>query len=245
MSNYEAIELELEEIKPGAIYQVSHDFGPETISIRGTTFVRFMNKFYVRESTQKLDEAEVIALCRARSELETVGPINQSVKNIITKFVNRLSPLSILEIGSGTQPALKSGTSFKQYTLSDADPKTVAQNKKQGRECVKFGKDDKLPYPEEHFDIAIAVFVFHFKIYDSQITELYRCLKLTGALIANVYLLTENERKDLALDLEKQGFNVIRINDPSTSCKNNEYWICCRSSMILAKMQDALLEILN
>ncbi|WP_179957579.1 methyltransferase domain-containing protein [Exilibacterium tricleocarpae] len=202
--------------------------GNDIIEVDGVQYNRFMDGFYIDRSTAELTTEQVFALCRSRSEnpnLVSNGPGNEQVKSIISSYILAKNPSTLLELGAGIEPTLTHKADDSIYIISDADDIVVQQNSELGRECSHFGKGLPLLFDDNFFDLIFAVFVFHFSIYQDQIQEISRCLKTDGVLIANVYLLDTNERAILEKKFRDEGLISLRISDPMSSCKNNEYWL--------------------
>jgi hypothetical protein len=218
---------------------------PDELDIDGVIYSRFMDVFYLAESTQDLDESKVIALCREREKLNSYGPANDAVKKVFASFITTLGGTNILEIGAGKEPTLTQSTFEGIYVLADTDPEVIKHNKLNARESTRFSSTVSLKYPSVFFDVAFAVFVFHFKIYDSQFVELRRCIKDDGIFLVNVYLLNDKERIDLSQTIRKHDFELLRIPDPIKVCRNHEYWIFSLKAKSLILAEKVLKDILN
>jgi hypothetical protein len=236
---------QLTEIMPGIYKLDANTDSPDELDIGGVIYSRFMDVFYLDESTQVLDEFKVIALCREREKLHSYGPVNDAVKKIFSLFITNFGGTNILEIGAGKEPTLTSSALEGKYVLADTDPEVIKQNNLDGRESKLFSSTERLKCPSVFFDVAFAVFVFHFKIYDSQFVELRRCIKDDGIFIVNVYLLSDNERENLSKTIQQHDFKLTRIPDPTQVCKNHEYWIFSPKSHSLKIAEKVLKDILN
>ncbi|NVK56824.1 MAG: methyltransferase domain-containing protein [Alteromonadaceae bacterium] len=240
----DSLNTKLTQIGPG-IYKISKQSArPEKLEINGELHSRFMDIFYLRDSTQQLNESKVIALCREREKLPSYGEVNSTVKQVFSKFISEHGGINILEIGAGKAPTIKNYNGEGKYILADTDPKVVELNITNGGEYTWFSSSEGLKYPSEFFDLAFAVFVFHFKIYDSQLIELRRCIKPNGILLANVYLLNDEERHELSASIKSQGFSLVKVSDPIEICRNHEFWLFSPERQSLETAEETLKKIL-
>jgi len=72
-------------------------------------------------------------------------------------------------------------------------------------EFKRITTNSALPFEYQYFDIIIALFVFHFKITDTQIESLYNTLKDDGVLCFN---LIKSADKNIINRLENVGFRI-------------------------------------
>ncbi len=227
--------MEILEIEPGVYLSKDTRKSSDIIKHKEILLYRFMDSFYIeKENLEDLSPSEVENLCRARLKYPSlIGPANAKVKKIIENYVQIALPKKLFEIGAGKSPAIEKPPTETAYTTSDADSEAEYANE----EKVLLFSANKcdLPYKDSSLDMAIAVFVFQFKIYKPQIEELYRCLKDDGLIIANVYRRKDASRINLETDFKTAGFNVSRIADPQNLCRDHEYWLIGKDSKTLAE----------
>ncbi|SDZ64593.1 hypothetical protein SAMN05518854_109135 [Variovorax sp. YR266] len=221
------------------VYRNDGACGPEEIDYKEDRLYRFMDKFYIRCSTDELTPVEVSELCRERAlHPEVISSANEDVRNLFKSLIDKLGPTSFLEIGAGNNPILQEHESAVRnisYVRSDADPDLT------NGKHVFSGLSSKLTHPSDHFQMAAAVFVLHFHFYVDQIAELYRCISPSGIFIANVYRRSPESREALANVLRKTGFFLLIEPDPRSLCRDHQYWIAGKDS---GKVQEASIVLL-
>lgn len=217
------------------VFKLFQGTGERCIHHNGEFLYRFMDCFYIRkEHLYELSPDEVSNLCRARSLFpELITDVNDVVQSIFKKLVLRVSPTSLLEIGSGSRPLLSSPPPGFVYVMSDADQSVIVGSVNGAEFCEFSSTNSTLPYGDNYFDMVVAVFVLQFKFYEEQISELYRCIAPNGVFVANVYRRPPAAGNELCMQFESKGFNVLRIPDPQSLCSDHEYWIIskCKSRM--------------
>ena len=162
------------------------------------------------------------------------------VRQLFRSFIWKLRPKNILEIGAGGRPILSAAEADEQgisYTTADADPDIEG--------CFFSGMNSKLEFPENHFELAAAVFVLHFYFYEAQIAELHRCLSPNGVFLANVYYRTQESREKLKQSFDSRGLKLLVINDPQQLCRDHEYWLAGKDSASLEVAQKFLRDLLE
>lgn len=220
--------------------------GQRTLIHKGMQIHSFMDFLYTENpNLDELTEDQVSALCRERANnperINNNSHANTEVKNLLAHLVNIHRPINLLEIGSGTTPVLSDSSKTSRYILADSDQNVVDQNRTNNKECIKFASNDKLLFSNQNFNMIIASFVFHFKIYDSQLEELARCLHSEGAIITNVYRRTEQSRLNLIESLKTFNLRALRISDEQSLCRDHEYWIIGHiHNQHLEKYQDGI-----
>ncbi|MBO0368516.1 hypothetical protein GIB23_15625 [Pseudomonas putida] len=216
-------------IEPGVLKFFGSAKGPDCTVFRGREYFRFMDFFYTHTPyLDELDADDVSHLCRARAKYpELISEANTSVRELFKKVALELSPKTFLEIGAGSHPIFGNEVQARvDYVISDADPEVVQKFHGQGIQCQVFSNaEPALNYPDNHFELVMAVFVLHFPFYTEQITELHRTMSMSGAMIANVYRRTSSARDKLLADLKREGLKVHRVQDAKGLCKEHEHWI--------------------
>ncbi|MDA8520202.1 hypothetical protein [Acidovorax sp. NCPPB 4044] len=202
------------------IYRNDGDAGPKDVLFENQKLIRFMDKFYLRCDPEHLTAVEVSVLCaeRAKDPSVVLGP-NGDVRTIFKKYISLLQPKRFLEIGAGNNPIF-SGVEAQElgvaYSTCDADPKYAD---------LFSGQSSELSYSDGFFDMASAVFVLHFRFYEAQVSELFRCLANSGIFVANVYWRSQESRKGLAKMFLDAGFSLSIVPDEQRICRDHEYWI--------------------
>ena len=213
------------EINQGVFRLASGSKGPKEIFHNGEKLFRFMDCLYVRqEHLEDLSPLEVTNLCRARAQYPSlIGGVNGEVKGIFSRLIHALSPSKLLEIGAGSNPVLAECPPEMNYVTSDAD--ADAGSGDQGSLIEFSDVHSHLPYQDEFFDMIVAVFVLHFRFYQAQVGELFRCMAKDGVFVANVYRRRQCSRMELQWGFESVGFSVVRISDPKQLCEMHEFWV--------------------
>lgn len=237
------------EVEPGVLKTINDEIGPEAVGYKGRLYYRFMDFFYIR--TKNLDElspAEVSYLCRARAKYpHLISNVNEDVRRIFKEYARIINPFSLLEIGVGKNPVLGlADCKPKHYILADADQEVVAYHSSIANICYEFSRDVcKLPKYENFFEMAIAVFVFHFPFHTNQILELTTRLKPRGIIVANVYRRSAASRAALTDAIASAGLTIEKVQDYSNLCRDHEYWLLGKDCEQVKKCTSILDKIVN
>jgi SAM-dependent methyltransferase len=225
------------------VYELNNKAGPAILFYNGSPLHRFMDKFYINCAADELDTLQVEALCRARAlNPSSFSGVNSLVRKVFREFIKTTKPTNILEVGAGTNPLISECDLVDaqiNYVRSDADPINAEEKN------VFSGTSNILNYPGDYFDVTAAVFVLHFKFYDEQISEIYRCLKQNGVFLANVYRRSEQSRMALQDELRRRGFELVILDDPSNLCQNHQYWVAGKNRAGAEAAAKLLLRIIS
>ena len=198
---------------------------PKVKEFFGAPHYRFMNKFYVSNTElDRLSMDEVISLCRARDKYSaSIGSPNDKVKAVFRSVTEGLSPRTVVEIGAGSRPLYDGKATSFMYLLLDADFESLSEC---GGEKAEFsGDSSSVDAADGSIDLILAVFVFQFEVYESQVKEVSRILSKEGVLLANVYRRTQKSRLQLIDVFRRNGLTVRVEADPQNLCRDHEYWI--------------------
>lgn len=242
-------ESAFEMVVTGVLKTANNKKGPPSIEYEGELYYRFMDYFYTQ--TEHLDELTpegVSNLCRARAKFPLlISPINVAVRLLFKALAQNICPATLLEIGAGRNPVFEDDAlEGMHYVLSDADREVVTAHSILDTECYTFSeKECDLPIKEDYFEMVIAVFVLHFPFHKIQLFELYRRLKHSGVIIANVYRRSPEARLKLTLEMEESGFKILKIQDAKDLCRDHEYWILGKSDAKMASCAIALEQLIE
>lgn len=217
----------MEEVSTGVFRLNSDEPGPDTYEHNNIILYRFMDQFYIcREHLDEMSQEEVSHLCRARLKFpQLITAVNGRVKEYFKRLINSISPRKILEIGAGESPLFPQPPAGMEYAMADADIE-VKKGLRAESEFNEFsGEDPVLNYPDNHFDMAVAVFVLQFPFPLTQVAEIYRCLADDGVMVANIYRRQPTANASLREEFSSAGLIVHAITDPESLCKAHEYWI--------------------
>ncbi|WP_295979408.1 hypothetical protein [uncultured Variovorax sp.] len=193
---------------------------PESIFWRDQQYSRFMNIFYIDRPCDELTTDQVYALCRARNNRPaSIGQANYKVRTIFRRTIFELGPIRALEIGAGRSPVMSTAEALEQgieYVISDGDESNPNE--------IFSGEKASLGYETGTLDLVVALFVLHFRFFESQISEIARCLAKEGVFLANMYR-REKDSRDLLIDqMSRYGLIVKVVKDVHELCNNHEYW---------------------
>lgn len=213
---------------------------PAELSYLGVRYFRFMDVFFVPHSDlDELSMPQVIALCRAReANSVAIGRPNEIVKSLFRRVVEEVAPKCVAEIGAGARPLYDGHGEKFEYIALDADE--AAMSKLSVRKERFHGHVDELDIDSGSVDLAIAVFVFQFKLYSKQIEQISRILTPDGVLLANVYRRSEQSRVVLIAELRASGLHVDRVHDSAGLCRDHEYWVASRSQSSIERFRIVL-----
>ncbi|MFQ1728196.1 class I SAM-dependent methyltransferase [Aeromonas veronii] len=221
------------------IYQVdkllvlNSDNGPNSILYNGHPYYRYMDRLYIPKEPSELDPSEVSQLSELR--LRFAGEIidydySLNVMQKLYELANINKRGRIIDFGCGGGiiiDGIKSGKinpiplsiigldisefavfyAKKAFLDNQTNPavKTI-----QEFQCRVFNENEKLDIDSNSIDAIISNFVMHFKVYEQQMSELYRALKPGGKFIYNDYIYSRymgHTKKTLTL-LNKVGFQI-------------------------------------
>lgn len=208
------------------VFQCEVSDGPSIIEFEGHELNRIMDFFYINGPADQLNHDQVSALCHARAqEPRCLTGANKIIKELFSTFLINYHAKNILEVGAGENPILTAAEVIKhgiqKYTTADLD-KDYSQVDIQFDENIQLNMSNNL-------DIVIALFVLHFKFYESQIKEIFLHLKDDGIFLANVYNRDEAARERLKNKFIKVGFFVELFEDPNKICKKHYYLFAAKS----------------
>lgn len=202
---------------------------PKKINIAGRIYTRFMNFIYMPCETHELTREQCIAVNDLRSiffEKHADKAVNFSVKKRIASLINTLcagTQKRLLEYGCGHHTLFDFLDTNIDYTGVDISLSAIEKQKAKNAKGNYLVINDALPIKDQSIDILVSVFVFHFQVTQFQLAELYRILDKNGVMIFNLYLLSQELRKTLFLQLTALGFTYHREIDRDAFCQNHEY----------------------
>lgn len=193
---------------------------PETIVWLDRKYSRFMNIFYIDRPCDELTTHQVHVLCRARtSRPSSIGPVNDRVRAVFRKTIFELAPTRALEIGAGRAPVMTVSEASElgiDYVISDGDESIHSE--------IFSGEKATLGYQADTLDFVVALFVLHFRFFESQISEVARCLAKDGVFLANMYRREQHSRSLLINQMGQHGLTVKIVKDLHELCNAHEYW---------------------
>ncbi|TNI20653.1 class I SAM-dependent methyltransferase [Aeromonas dhakensis] len=221
------------------IYQVdkllvlNSDNGPDSILYNGHPYYRYMDRLYIPKEPSELDPSEVSQLSELR--LRFAGEIidydySLNVMQRIYELASLNKRGNIIDFGCGGGiiidgvisgrinpiPLSITALDISEFAVFYAkkafldNHKNQAVNMIQEFNCRVFNENEKLNLDSDSVDAIISSFVMHFKVYENQMSELYRVLKPGGKFIYNDYIYSRymgHTKKTLTL-LNKVGFQT-------------------------------------
>lgn len=150
------------------------------------------------------------------------------ILSLIKRYAQvRKRPINILEAGCGTGLLSKKLEPLGKVKAFDIHPEAIRLTKKRGMD-VRKGSVNKIPFPNDSFDIVTSVDVIYHKQVDDQkaLCEFYRVLKPNGIAVmrvpANKWLIRQSDKRvhtrerydkeELRQKLQKAGFFVEKIS---------------------------------
>lgn len=215
-------------------YPVISENCPKTIELEGKMYYRFMNYFYIPEPVYELNEDYVKFINDLRYNFKDIvidcdynNTIELEMFKSISKHIELNGHIELLDFGCGEgalgnffNEKIKSDTSFNIHGIDirSINPNLLSSYK--SFNIVTLSQD--LPFNENYFDIAIALFVFHFKVSMIQLKSLYKILKPNGVLCFN---LINCANKEILNRLEQVGFKQTKSYNKTIDNKHVEYYI--------------------
>ena len=154
---------------------------------------------------------------------EEIG-LNQKIRNLFKAAIECLKPERVLEVGPGINPLFYSSTSML-VSLADFSEEIIEYHRERKVEITLFGKCDDLPFADNHFSLAYAIFVFQFDISTHQLRELNRVISENGFLIVNIYKRDSISKEILENRFRQVGFEIFKLADENKHVQGNEFWI--------------------
>lgn len=148
------------------------------------------------------------------------------LKSLLRRFLKNKKN-QILEIGCGTGGNLKTLNNWGQSLGLDSSKKALEFCRQRGFNNVVFGKAEQMNFPDESFDLVVALDVLeHIKEDKKAIYESWRVLRPTGyfltAVPAHQFLWSEHDRalnhyrryslSNFTNILREANFNIIKIS---------------------------------
>ncbi|WP_401729875.1 class I SAM-dependent methyltransferase [Stenotrophomonas muris] len=218
---------------------------PEVKEFSGVPYYRFMNKFYVsNKELDRLSMDEVIRLCRARDKYSSsIDTPNGRVKQVFRAVTMNLSPRVVVEIGAGSRPLYRAEETPFRYVVLDADLEALATC--EGSKAEFSNEIFRIDASDRSIDLILAVFVFQFEIYRSQIEEVARILSDDGVLLVNIYRRSQESRRGLEALFRESGLIVNALVDPEGLCKDHEYWVVSKIAETGGRVINILIEVIG
>jgi SAM-dependent methyltransferase len=208
---------------------------PENIVWNDRSYSRFMNIFYIDRPCDELTTDQVQVLCRARNNRRaSIGEVNTKVRAVLRLAIFDLAPRRALEIGAGNSPVMTVQEALEHqidYVISDGDETNSTE--------VFSGDRATLGYETNTLDMVVALFVLHFKFFDSQISEIARCLAEDGVFLANMYRREQSSRLLLIGQMKKHNLTVKIVKDLHLLCNDHEYWFIGKNPSRLDSIANA------
>lgn len=221
----------------GGIATIADREGPPQIRTETGLYERFMDRIYLPVSTEQLTTAQITVVNRLRRRLieeDAIEPADRKVKEKFGRLIERLGVRSVFEWGCGYYPLIPYLPSAAgRYLGIDIDPEVVRERRLAGSQAQLALEFDAASV--EPFEIGVAIFVFHFRVTEQQLTAIRHLIGPNGAFVANVYRRSEPSRRALARDVHEAGLQVTRLLDRQEICRNHEYWILHRKGAALAE----------
>jgi SAM-dependent methyltransferase len=167
---------------------------PRFLMIEGHQWYRFMDRIFSPIPVSRLPPELVSELCDLRlalSELVIQDVIHRKVTVSAIEAGVRYcaSARRILDFGTGDGRSLANiRRSFAQATVIGCDMSESAVRRASKRGTVfHVSPYGPLPFANGSFDLVLCIFVFHFAIPESMLTELRRSLAPDGYLVSSLY----------------------------------------------------------
>lgn len=181
---------------------------PRQLELGGVIHYRFMDCIYLPQPTHLASKDVVIAANEVRQILITRFPMtvlarNREVKETFLDGLRAANVDSLIEIGPGLEP-IGTNLVLEQFAAVDLRPTVRAALARDGIKCVPPEMMSALG--ANSWDAVAAVFVLHFPFPDSQISATFRALRVSGFMLANLYLLDNPTRSAMAERFRGFGF---------------------------------------
>ena len=211
--------------------------GPSNIVIEEKTYFRFMDFFYLNKPVHRLSLTEIVQVCELRLQyLDKVldkrlnSHIVRSMTNYVYSYFNHhaTSHIAALDFGCGSGLSLNlilNNLPNIELIGLDISHKAVQLASQTGVLVKHHKAGSRLPYKDSQLDLVFAVFVMHFQVGHSTISEIYRILNDRGIFIFNVYNI---EPPNLRLFLAKSGFKAPKSIPPYDIPCNHKIYVCTK-----------------
>lgn len=224
--------------RAGNFYVCTHfnadEVGPPIARIKGTVYYRFMDFLYLPQPPESLTTGQIIEICDLRLAHMDQLVITELNERIVAAAVahaqadgsSRNLPVRALDFGCGSG---FSSILLKKYwpELSligvDISAKAVARSREQHLEARLVEADQPLPFEDAAFDIIFAIFVMHFNLGITTLTELKRVLRSTGKFVFNVY---QRDIDGVIAQLQDAGFGSIQIQNIAEAGQTHRMVMC-------------------
>ncbi len=208
------------------IYFVAGPVGlPPDPIVDGIRYHRFMDRILLPTASNLLTPVQVIVANRLRRRLAAEGRqmmTNYVVKTAFAEVLRSHDVQAVIEWGPGFEP-LSDHYPVKDYVGVDLDPDARRGLNEMGLRCVAPDDEGALAALEAP-EFLVAVFVFHFPLNDMEIHTMRRLAGDGTTILANVYRLDDQSRRQLRGRFELAGLRISTRTDPDALCRGQEFW---------------------
>lgn len=174
-----------------------HTIGPYIHFDGDLEYHRYMDFLYHRKTPDKMTIDESIEICDIRSahfdkvvDLELNSKILDGAINYLKEIYPNSTETNIVDFGCGT--GLSANLLARYYDKAkilgiDPSPAAIEKCKENGIEAEVYNLGEDLPYNDKTFQIAIAIFVMHFDVAESDLAALRERISDDGKFVFNLY----------------------------------------------------------
>jgi Methyltransferase domain len=199
---------------------------PKILYLDGRHWFRFMDRAYASKAIHALEPSEVRDLCELRLDLGYLMIDEDfhlgAVRNVLLAARRwTSSPSRILDFGVGDGRCLaRYGETYPEANICGCDISLKALTAcPSGFPVFRVAAEGPLPLSGQSFDLIIAVFVFHFSVPVSMISELRRVSG--GILVGTIY---GPLKRSLPAKMSRVGFSLLEFG-PMVGLSGHYYFI--------------------
>ena len=208
-----------------------HERIAESLSHRGHSYRRFMDRLFLPCSTEELsiDQIKVVNRFReATFQSDAQFNLNVSVKRRVGAALDVLGCRSILEIGCGKFPIIDFVSGAERYTCVEVDDEAISTNRATCIDCISLESliSDST---RSNFDVFVSLFVFQFNVAPALTEILHKRSCNHGIGIVNLHGVEPALRAKRIQMLIESGFYVTTIPDAHPGLRKNEFLILSKA----------------
>jgi thymidylate kinase len=212
------------------------NIGPFLVSFEGHEYYRYMDFFYSKKLPEQMTTSEAVEICDLRNQyLEYVVDKELNchlIKTLIDfyKFLDVKDTPVVLDYGCGAGLSMENICDalpqHKEIRGIDASHDAIKRALAAGHKAYHISQYNKLNKQGFKFDLVLSIFVMHFRISVSDLTQL-RLLANEGAIF--LFNLYNFEVCDIENNLEKSGWSKPSEIDSLSLPGNHRLFYCVAS----------------
>jgi hypothetical protein len=222
--------LDLQNLGSGIWLSLKAD-NPPTRKIGDSIHYRFLDRLFIPTSTNELSIEQIALINRFRES--SIGIDQQfeycaRIRRLFERCFRQLDFKTVMEIGPGKFPLLC--PTFQHYSCLDIDNDAVRFLQDGGHDAISVEQFLRRHSQIQNYELCFALFVFHFKVDPTLISQMAKNLARNGVIVFNVVSHNAAVRKALFSALSSVGFSAKGIDLQPVFGKDDMIFVCSRDN---------------